>query len=204
MQKASLEHSDVKLLAVCHWYDWSLFAVHGPRPISGVSCNVYIYLFIDNALLYTLYYHRLRGMYCSVYYCVIICFDMFCGMYVNLEKHRLLLNHVYHWMVKNKMYWIWEMIFARYQFFIISYHTIPSIWPKNLLWNIWPWNLLLDWISLNKSVFHALFISQWAHDAMKTSLLCQNDVATSFWRTNDVVNAPYASWDNTEKVRMQE
>ena len=35
---------------------------------------------------------------------------------------------------------------------------------------------------------------QWAHDAIITSLLWQNDVATSFWRNNDVVIAPCARW----------
>ena len=41
-----------------------------------------------------------------------------------------------------------------------------------------------------------LFITQWAgaHDAMITSLWCQNDVATSFWRHNDVVIASCVRW----------
>ena len=34
-----------------------------------------------------------------------------------------------------------------------------------------------------------------AHDAITTSLLRQNDVATSFWRNNDVVIASCARWD---------
>ena len=36
--------------------------------------------------------------------------------------------------------------------------------------------------------------SQRTHDAMITSLLRQNDVATSFWRNNDVIIAPGALW----------
>ena len=33
-----------------------------------------------------------------------------------------------------------------------------------------------------------------SHDAMITSLLCQNDVATSFWRNNDVFIASSVRW----------
>ena len=39
--------------------------------------------------------------------------------------------------------------------------------------------------------------TQWAHDAIITSLLRQNDVATSFWRKNDVIIASCARWVNT-------
>ena len=34
-----------------------------------------------------------------------------------------------------------------------------------------------------------------AHDAITTSLLRQNDVATSFWRNNDVIISSCARWD---------
>ena len=35
------------------------------------------------------------------------------------------------------------------------------------------------------------------HDAIKTSLLRQNDVATSFWRSNDIIIAPRIRWVTT-------
>ena len=36
--------------------------------------------------------------------------------------------------------------------------------------------------------------TQWTHDAMITTLLRQNDVATSFWRNNDVIIASHVRW----------
>ena len=40
--------------------------------------------------------------------------------------------------------------------------------------------------------------SQRTHDAIKTSLLRQNDVATSFWCNNDVIITSCVRWDDTE------
>ena len=37
-------------------------------------------------------------------------------------------------------------------------------------------------------------VTQWAHNAITTSLLCQNDVATSFRRNNDVIIASCVRW----------
>ena len=37
--------------------------------------------------------------------------------------------------------------------------------------------------------------TQHTHDAIMTSLLRQNDVATSFWRNNDVIIVSYKCWD---------
>ena len=38
-------------------------------------------------------------------------------------------------------------------------------------------------------------IPQLTHDAIKTSILRQNDVVTSFWRNNGVIIALCARWD---------
>ena len=45
------------------------------------------------------------------------------------------------------------------------------------------------WWSLDSIIY-----SQQTRDATITSLLRQNDVATSFWRNNDVIIAPCAHW----------
>ena len=41
--------------------------------------------------------------------------------------------------------------------------------------------------------------TQRTHGAMKTSLLRQNDVTTSFWRNNDVIITPRVRWDGCMK-----
>ena len=45
-----------------------------------------------------------------------------------------------------------------------------------------------------------IITSQWAHDVI-TSLSRQNDVATLFWRNNDVIIAPCARWDGFMQKR---
>ena len=47
------------------------------------------------------------------------------------------------------------------------------------------------WRLLKKDTF------QWTHDVMITSLLRQNDVATSFWRNNDVIITSCVRWDDS-------
>ena len=48
-----------------------------------------------------------------------------------------------------------------------------------------------DWVT---HIFSSK-LSRQAHDAITTSLLRQNDVATSCWRNNDVIIASCAHWD---------
>ena len=47
-----------------------------------------------------------------------------------------------------------------------------------------------------------LSYTQRTRDAIIASLLRQNDVATSFWRNNDVIIARCVRWDNHESTEM--
>ena len=49
----------------------------------------------------------------------------------------------------------------------------------------------------------AIVSSQQTYAAIITSLLPQNDVATSFWRNNNVIIAPQEYWDTTNALIIE-
>ena len=49
----------------------------------------------------------------------------------------------------------------------------------------------------SRAILDRVMCRQRTHGTMITSLLRQNDVATSFWRNNDVMIAPHAHWKGT-------
>ena len=55
--------------------------------------------------------------------------------------------------------------------------------------------LNIKWfIKYNRCFWRQLKYTQWTHGVIKTSLLRQNDVVTSFWRNNDVIITPRVHW----------
>ena len=57
------------------------------------------------------------------------------------------------------------------------------------------WKRQFRFSAWRKTDFTGFTASQRAHDAITTSLLRQNDVATSFWRHNDVIITSCVRWD---------
>ena len=61
-------------------------------------------------------------------------------------------------------------------------------------WQFRPLKLMGKWLHPLVWYHINLIYTRWAYDVMITSLLCQNDVITSFWRNNDVIITSCVHW----------
>ena len=61
-------------------------------------------------------------------------------------------------------------------------------------WQFRPLKLMGKWLHPLVWYHINLIYTRWAYDVMITSLLCQNDVITSFWRNNDVIVTSCVHW----------
>ena len=81
-------------------------------------------------------------------------------------------------------YQIRSLLFPRH---IYPWNVLRGYFNKRI-WMRMLWRLSLHWVNITAS--------QRTRDAIMTSLLRQNDVATSFWRNNDVIIVSRVRWDS--------